>query len=207
MRHDELGCDRVPTLVSADDPVARAGLVAQLRSRHDVVVVEHAPEALAAIVVSASVDAGTLESVRELTATGVPHVFVVATSLDDAGADLAVSSGARAALRRVDASPDRLAALVVAEAAAPAPPPAREQHRLPAPRAGGPPGERAAVRLRAREVEVLRLVADGLGTAEIAGRLGCSERTVKSVIHEVTERFGLRNRCHAVAFAVRSGAI
>ncbi|MDA8292188.1 MAG: helix-turn-helix transcriptional regulator, partial [Actinomycetota bacterium] len=58
-----------------------------------------------------------------------------------------------------------------------------------------------------RELEVLGLVADGLGTAEIARRLLCSERTVKNVLHEVTERFGLRNRCHAIAYALRAGAI
>jgi DNA-binding CsgD family transcriptional regulator len=54
---------------------------------------------------------------------------------------------------------------------------------------------------------VLRLVADGLDTSEIAERLSYSERTIKNIIHDVTTRFHLRNRSHAVAFAVRQGLI
>jgi DNA-binding NarL/FixJ family response regulator len=58
-----------------------------------------------------------------------------------------------------------------------------------------------------REVDVLRLVAEGYDTEEIARMLAYSERTVKNVIHGVTARFNLRNRCHAVAYAVRAGVI
>ena len=58
-----------------------------------------------------------------------------------------------------------------------------------------------------REVEVLRLVAEGLDTGEIARQLAFSERTIKSVLHDVTTRLQLRNRAHAVAFAVREGFI
>jgi DNA-binding NarL/FixJ family response regulator len=61
--------------------------------------------------------------------------------------------------------------------------------------------------LETREVEVLRLLADGLDTAEIAERLKYSERTVKNIIHGVLTRLKLRNRVHAVSFALRSGAI
>jgi DNA-binding NarL/FixJ family response regulator len=56
-------------------------------------------------------------------------------------------------------------------------------------------------------VEVLRLVADGLDTTEVAGRLCYSERTVKNVLHDVTTRLRLRNRTHAVAYALRHGLI
>lgn len=57
--------------------------------------------------------------------------------------------------------------------------------------------------LTEREIEVLRLVADGLDTAEVAQKLYFSERTVKNIIHDVTMRLGLRNRTHTVAYAVR----
>ena len=56
-----------------------------------------------------------------------------------------------------------------------------------------------------REVEVLRLVADGLDTAEIAAKLSYSPRTIKNVLHDVTSRLHLRNRSHAVAYALRNG--
>lgn len=63
---------------------------------------------------------------------------------------------------------------------------------------------RAGLMLHERETDVLRLLADGLSTAEIARRLNYSERTVKSIIHGVISRLNLRNRSHAVAFAIRN---
>ena len=58
-----------------------------------------------------------------------------------------------------------------------------------------------------REAEVLKLVASGHDTAEIAGRLSYSQRTVKNILHDVTTRLQLKNRSHAVAYAVREGLI
>ena len=58
-----------------------------------------------------------------------------------------------------------------------------------------------------REVDVLRLLAEGYDTADIADALAYSERTIKNVIHDVTSRLQLRNRSHAVAVAMRTGVI
>jgi DNA-binding NarL/FixJ family response regulator len=54
---------------------------------------------------------------------------------------------------------------------------------------------------------VLRLLAEGLDTAEIAGKLAYSERTVKNILHEMLTRLGLRNRMHAVPHGLRNGLI
>lgn len=69
------------------------------------------------------------------------------------------------------------------------------------------PNGLTAAGLAAREVDVLRLVAEGLDTPEIAGRLNYSERTVKSIIHSVLTRLNLRNRPHAIAYAMRNGLL
>jgi DNA-binding NarL/FixJ family response regulator len=61
--------------------------------------------------------------------------------------------------------------------------------------------------LTTKEIEVLSLLADGLTTRQAAAKLRCSERTVKSVIHGVVDRLNLSNRTHAVAYALRSGAL
>lgn len=61
--------------------------------------------------------------------------------------------------------------------------------------------------LTVREVDIIRLLADGMSTSEIAARLNYSERTIKNILHEVLARHRLRNRAHAVAYAYRSGAI
>lgn len=58
-----------------------------------------------------------------------------------------------------------------------------------------------------REVDVLRLVAEGLDTRQISEKLAYSERTVKNVLHALTTRLQLRNRAHAVAYALREGYI
>lgn len=62
-------------------------------------------------------------------------------------------------------------------------------------------------RLAAREVEVLRLLADGFGTREVAARLNYSERTIKTIIQSLLARLNMRNRTQAVAYAVKMGEL
>ncbi|MFF4799279.1 LuxR C-terminal-related transcriptional regulator [Streptomyces sp. NPDC001351] len=61
--------------------------------------------------------------------------------------------------------------------------------------------------LQEREVEVLKLLADGLDTVEIAQQLNYSERTIKNIVSGMLTRLNLRNRSHAVAYAMRCGAL
>jgi DNA-binding NarL/FixJ family response regulator len=58
-----------------------------------------------------------------------------------------------------------------------------------------------------REEQVLRLIADGHATREVAEELCYSERTVKNVLHDVVTKLNARTRSHAVAHAVRAGLI
>ncbi|MBC9730534.1 LuxR family transcriptional regulator [Streptomyces sp. TRM68367] len=61
--------------------------------------------------------------------------------------------------------------------------------------------------LHDREVEVLKLLADGMDTTEIAQHLNYSERTIKNIISGMLTRLNLRNRSHAVAYAMRCGVL
>jgi DNA-binding NarL/FixJ family response regulator len=61
--------------------------------------------------------------------------------------------------------------------------------------------------LENREVDVIRLLAEGLDTAEIATVTNYSERTVKTIIQGVLTRRRLHNRAHAVAYALRAGMV
>jgi len=58
-----------------------------------------------------------------------------------------------------------------------------------------------------REISILRLIADGHSTTEIARQLAYSERTIKNTLQGVTTRLQLRNRSHAVAYALREGML
>ncbi|WP_305785551.1 LuxR C-terminal-related transcriptional regulator [Symbioplanes lichenis] len=78
----------------------------------------------------------------------------------------------------------------------------------PAPAAGWmSPGDMPACELTERETTILRHVADGLDTEEIAAELGCSRRTVIKCVGDVMHRYGLHNRPHVIAFAIRAGAL
>ncbi len=60
-----------------------------------------------------------------------------------------------------------------------------------------------APRLTERELEVLRLVAQGLNNREIAKRLFISENTVKNHVRNILEKLQLHSRMEAVMYAVR----
>ena len=57
--------------------------------------------------------------------------------------------------------------------------------------------------LTARERQVLALIADGLSSRQMAGRLGISQRTVESHIGNLYQKLGVRTRMHAVREAAR----
>ena len=69
------------------------------------------------------------------------------------------------------------------------------------------PNGLTATGLEQREVDVLRLLAQGLGTRQMARDLNYSERTVKNIIHGMLTRLNLLNRTHAVAFALHHGVL
>jgi DNA-binding NarL/FixJ family response regulator len=66
---------------------------------------------------------------------------------------------------------------------------------------------RAAGGLSEREREVLRLVADGLPTKQIARSLSITERTVKFHVNSIFHKLGADNRAQAVALAAQRGLL
>ncbi|CUR60156.1 putative signal transduction response regulator [metagenome] len=65
----------------------------------------------------------------------------------------------------------------------------------------------AAPRLSGREEEVLTLLAEGLGTSDIAGRLYLSESTAKTHITHIYQKLGAANRAQALVTAMRMGML
>ncbi len=205
---------RIPVFVYARDPISEAGLVSQLRNYSEVWVVEESQLDLAAVavVVADQVDEETLRAIKAIQRNGCPRVVAVVTQLDDGGLLGAVEAGACGLLRRSEAVPERLVAALERAAAGDGTLPPDLLGRLFA-QLGHLHREVLSPRgfhfsgLTEREVEVLRMVSDGASTTEIAGKLCYSERTIKNVIQDVITRFQLRNRSHAVAYALRQGLI
>ena len=61
--------------------------------------------------------------------------------------------------------------------------------------------------LTPREIEVLRMLADGLGNREMASRLGISEHTVKFHVSSILDKLGASTRTEAATLGMRMGLI
>ncbi len=68
------------------------------------------------------------------------------------------------------------------------------------------PASKITSRLTARELEVLNLLADGLGQKEIAQRLVISPKTVGTHIEHIMSKLGVRSRAQAIALLYREHA-
>ena len=203
----------VATYVHGADPISRAGVISQLRTRPEIRVVAESElsTAAVAVVIADQVDDATSRVLHQLRRDG-RRLVLVATGVDDAALVAAAEAGVSGLLRRCDASADALIRTIVRVASGEGEIPAdllgrlleqvgRLQRQVLAPRGLTFTG------LTPRETQVLKMVADGHDTSEIALSLCYSERTVKNVLHDLTTRLQLRNRSHAVAYAVREGLI
>ena len=202
----------IATYVHGRDPISQAGVISQLRMRPEIRIVDSADQAAVAVIIADQVDETTTRELRSMRKDGRPRLMLVATTVDDAALVAAAEAGVGGLLRRSDASADLLIRTIVRVASGEGEVPpdllgrlleqvGRLQRQVLAPRGLTFTG------LTPRETQVLRLVADGHDTSEIALQLCYSERTVKNVLHDLTTRLQLRNRSHAVAYAVREGLI
>jgi DNA-binding NarL/FixJ family response regulator len=206
--------ERVPVLIEAKDPITRLGMAGQLRGRPELRLLteSEAGEAAVAVVVVDGLSEQEVSELRRLHRRLPARLVLVPTDIDDSGMSAAVECGVVGVVRRTEASAERLAQVIVAAA--------RGEGSVPADLLGrllkqmgrlqrevlDPRGITLSV-LTTREADVLRLLADGLETREIATKLSYSERTVKNVLHGLTTRLQLRNRAHAVAYALRHDLI
>jgi len=139
---------------------------------------------------------GAEKFVRWVSKTTGARVLVSGSRCDESEVLAATRAGAVGFLCKETLTPDALRAAVRAAAVAPAVAPGVLASRRP-----------SFSRLTSREEEVLRLVAAGHPTREVARRLCYSERTIKNVIHDVVTKLNARTRSQAVAEAVREGLI
>ena len=204
--------DVLRILIVAGDPLARAGLATLLADQPGWSVVGRiATDAdLPAGLEVYAADVGVWDlgwdpaPALERLAAMRGELPIVALLPDEAHVAEAWAAGAQGLLLR-DADAERLAAAVTAvahgltafdPALVAALVPVREQAPL-------PPLEA----LTPRELEVLRLLAEGLSNKVIAHRLGISEHTVKFHTNAILGKLGAQSRTEAVVRATRLGLI
>ncbi|MFD0417942.1 response regulator transcription factor [Streptomyces sp. NPDC127108] len=205
---------RVSVSIHASDPISRAGAVSQLRSQPDIVVVDdtrHGPGHVA-LMLTGTVDEAVLQNLRALGHTKGVRVVLVVDRMREADLLEVAGCGVTSIVWRREATSARLLRAIHTAR--------RGDGDVPADLLGtlinrfgrfrseesGPAGA-SSVGMSTRETDILQLVSEGLKTQEIAAKLVCSERTVKNVLQNLTSRLRLRNRAHAVAYALRAGYI
>lgn len=153
-----------------------------------------------------------LEATRLLAGAGVEHpvkVLVVTTFNLDEYVYEALRAGASGFLLK-DAPPDRLLhgiRTVAMGAALLDPEVTRKLVGRYAARIRPAEGDARDIPLTPRELEVLRLIADGLSNSEIAAALVISHETVKTFVSRILTKLGLRDRVQVVVYAYRHGLV
>jgi two-component system, NarL family, nitrate/nitrite response regulator NarL len=206
-------------LVIGADPLARAGLATLLAGAPEVEIVGQTgdvglEDALATYRPDVIVwDTGwqpaeALERLEKLAEQDMPVLVLLG---DEGNASEAWTAGGRGLLSRT-ASPEQIAAGIAAlysGLVVVAPDFAPILRTSAPPRNAAPPDSVHTLSepLTPRELEVLRLVADGLPNKTIAGRLGISEHTVKFHVNALLGKLGAASRTEAVVTATRLGLI
>ncbi|MFB7468585.1 response regulator transcription factor [Streptomyces sp. NPDC056224] len=197
--------------VHAADPLTKAGLEACLgKSIH--VTLTALGEAETVVAAVSTVDAAALDLLRCLPAPERARFVLVADGGWYADPAAVAEHRVRAVLWRSEVDVTTLVRAVRAVAVGQACLPPVVQGRLLdqleyVQREVLSPKGLTASGLSCREIDVLRLVSEGMTLSEIAVKLSYSERTIKNIVSAVMIRLGLRNRVQAVSYAIRAGLI
>jgi DNA-binding NarL/FixJ family response regulator len=212
----------IRVVVADDQAVVRDGLVLLLSASDDVTVVGAAADGneAVALVLAERPDVALLDlrmpkrtgaEVAAVIAAEAPdvRVLVLTTFADDDAILPALRAGAAGYLTK-DASGEELLAAIRDVAAGRTVLDASVQRRLVElvagpPPAAAPPPSGEVEGLTRREVDVVRLVAEGLSNQQIARRLVVSEATVKTHLNHVLSKLDVDGRPGLVAWAWRQG--
>ena len=211
----------VTVLLVDDEPLVRAGLRAVLEAQPDITVVGEAADGAAVIplvrslrpdVVAMDVRMPLMDGIEATravlrTVSPPPKILVVTTFEHDEYVYRALRAGADGfLLKRARPAEIVHAVRLIAEGDSLLFPAAV---RSLAAEYGNAEARRglAAAGLTDREADVLRLMAQGLTNAEIAGRLLVGVETVKSHVSAVLGKLGARDRTQAVIAAYESGFV
>lgn len=214
--------EKITVLLVDDHAMVRQGVRAFLQTQPDISVVaeastgeeavreaaEHAPDVALMDLIMPGTDG--VEATRRLKDRSPRTRVIVLTSYhDDEHIFPAIRAGALSYVLK-EVGPEELADAIRKAAAGEAVLHPRVAARVVRELHGASsPGEtpNAYRELSDRELEVLRLIADGLANAEIAARLYVSEKTVKSHVGNILSKLHLADRTQAAVYAWRQGVV
>jgi DNA-binding NarL/FixJ family response regulator len=202
---------RIRVMIHSDDPIVRSGVVSMLRQRPELTLLADGDQPGNAVLVLCvdSLDEAALAVMRRLWRNNPVQTVLMVGQIREAELFDALECGVTAVVRRHEASPERVVhAIQMAHRGSGDLPPdllGGLLSKVGRARRAGPGEVMRLAGLSPREIDVIKLVAEGLDTREIAAKLCYSERTVKNVLHDMMLRLNLRNRAHAVAYAAREG--
>ena len=210
----------ITVLLVDDHEMVRRGVRAFLETQPDITVVaeagsgdeavrlaaEHAPDVALMDLIMPGMDG--VEATRRLIAQSPRTRVVMLTSYhDDEHVFPAIRAGALSYVLK-EVGPEELADAVRKAAAGEAVLHPRVAARVVRELHGARRDEPNAFReLSDRELEVLKLIAEGLSNAEIASRLYVSEKTIKSHVSNILGKLHLADRTQAAVFAWRQGVV
>ena len=145
-------------------------------------------------------------TVASLDQTGIATVTLI-DEPELAWTAAALRSGARAILPRESSEAEIVSAVFAAYRGLVLLDPETTRELASQTRAAPKHPSEAVEELTAREIEVLRLMAEGFGNKEIASRLGISDHTVKFHISSILAKLGASSRTEAVTQGIRMGLV
>jgi len=196
----------IRVLIAARAAMTRAGLETLVASAPGLQLAGSYPDAAAAEALHPDVllAEGALEDLPPLAARA-PAIVLLSSEAQPAFTHEAFKLGVRAVLAR-DASPGAILAAVEAAAGGLAVIEPGELEPLLAASVPAPVSIAAAA-LTARELDVLRLVAEGDANKEIAWKLGISEHTAKFHVASILGKLSAGSRTEAVTIGIRRGLV
>jgi DNA-binding NarL/FixJ family response regulator len=196
----------IRVLIAARSAMTRAGLETLVASAPGLQLAGSYPDAAAAEALHPDVllAEGALEDLPPLAARA-PAIVLLSSEAQPAFTHEAFKLGVRAVLAR-DASPGAILAAVEAAAGGLAVIEPGELEPLLAASVPAPVSIAAAA-LTARELDVLRLVAEGDANKEIAWKLGISEHTAKFHVASILGKLNAGSRTEAVTIGIRRGLV
>jgi len=193
--------------IAAESAVVRAGLETLVASHPGIDLAGAYPDLSALDALRPDVVRAAF-SLDELSPPGdghTPAIVLLTSERQPAWTQEAFRLGVRALLSRDDGAAEILAAVEAAAAGMAVVDP-RELETMLAPNASAPVSAETHT-LTARELEVLRMMAEGAANKAIAWKLGISDHTVKFHVASILGKLHAASRTEAVTIGVRKGLI